>query len=406
MITMVKNGFFRRAVLTACISIAALIAWWGLESNNSGISFFNGSRIFLIALLGVIFTAYVVGILSRSLSVAFSVTTVFVWWFVTNQDWATIGIQLKSADLACIAAALACSAAGCVLRALRWQLMMRPVVALPFKQSLGATLIAMTGNNVLPFRAGEFIRPAFIKLRYSGNFTATFSTVVIERLFDLIGLGAVMAFVCIFWPIAPSSEAQNSFNSSQAALWLTIVITSILGFLILLKMQTERVKGAVAWIMTIFPGQVRQRAVSLIDSFVTGLSFADNAFHVLLTLIYSLAIWAVAAVFFYYCALAFNFHISFSGACFVLLCTSLAVALPQAPSFIGTFHWAATLAIQQLHMPEAAAASFAIISHAMAFIPATIAGFIALWLMGLHLRQVIKQPQASEELDKREKRAV
>ena len=395
---MFKTGAARRAALIICTTIPALIIWQHMESGSPGALFWSGKRIFLIVLLGVIFISYVIGITSRAFSVAISVTAVFVWWFATNQDWSEIGANIRQADMSCIMLALVPSAVFCILRVLRWQIMMRPVKALSFAQSLGATLIALTGNNILPLRAGEFIRPAIIKMRYSGSFTATFTTIVVERLLDLIGLGVVLIFTCIFWPVPSSNEAQNTLNISQASLLLIGMIAVPLGCLILLKKHPESAKGAVAWLMRMFPGQARQRILRLIDSFVAGFAFAENTRHVLMTLICSIAMWAASAASFYYCARAFDFHMSFIGACFVLLSTSLAAALPQAPSFIGTFHWAATLAARMLQMPEAAAASFAIISHAIVFIPVTIAGFISLWVMGLTLGQVTRKAQKTESI--------
>ena len=62
----------------------------------------------------------------------------------------------------------------------------------------------------------------------------------------------------------------------------------------------------------------------------------------------------------------------------VLAFVGVSVSLPSAPGFIGTFHAAAAIALGILGVARAEAVGYAIILHAVQFIPITIVGWVFL----------------------------
>ncbi|NOZ23823.1 MAG: flippase-like domain-containing protein [Planctomycetes bacterium] len=326
------------------------------------------------------------------------ISAVFVGSFVWKQEWGKIGHAFREASLFYMTLSLVPMGLAYLFRTFRWQILMRPVKRLSFLQTLGPVLIAFTANNVLPARIGEIVRPAIIKVRYKKSFTATLATVAVERLMDLISLGILLGYVCLFWPIPPAAAPAGGtadagvFNVVKAAVFLVVMIGGALTFVLVLRLWPDRVKRLVAWQPTL---------LNLVDSFIVGLSFIDHLRHVLLTLLYSLLLWTMAALSMYYSALAFHLSVTYSGACLTLLSVALAVAIPQGPAFVGSFHWACQLSMQMLGNPEVPSASFGIQAHAVAVLPVTICGFIALWAMGLSLRQIRRQAEteAGQETD-------
>ncbi|MEW6355403.1 MAG: lysylphosphatidylglycerol synthase transmembrane domain-containing protein [Planctomycetota bacterium] len=321
------------------------------------------------------------------------ISLVFVVSFVWKQEWGKIGQAFRQANLFYMALSLVPMVLTYIFRVLRWRILMLPVKALTFLQALGAVLIAFTANNVLPARIGEFVRPAIIKVRYEKSFTATFATVAVERLLDLVALGVILGYVCIFWPIplhggGGETPGAGGFDAVKAGVFLVVMIGGALAFVLVMRLWPERVKRLVAWQRTL---------LKLVDSFVVGLKFIDNLRHVILTLLYSLLVWAMAALSMYFSALAFGLTITYPGACMSLLCVALAVAIPQGPAFVGTFHWASQLAMQMLGNAAAPSASFGIQAHAVAVLPVTLCGLIALWRMGLSLGQIRRQAEAAEK---------
>jgi len=340
--------------------------------------------------------AYIFGIISWQIAASLAVTAIFLGWFVIMQDWSQIGTAFHNADIFYIIVSVAPIPLIYMFRVLRWEILMRPVKKLSFGTLLGATLIGYMASNILPLRAGEFIRPAFVKMRYGASFTATLATIVVERLLDIIGLAMMLICVVIFWPISATTPVHNIFNASKIALVLAVFIICTMTLILILRYWPEKVKIFFRHATKFLPQSVQQWALRQIDHFAVGLTPLANLRDAALMFFYTLAGWALDIISVYYSARVFGFCMSFSGACFVVLCITLAVALPQAPGYIGTFHWAATLSALLLQMPKPAAASFAIFVHAVGIIPVTIAGLIVLWTQGLNLRTVSEQAKNDE----------
>ena len=369
-----------------------------IEINpSSGISsFWSPNWLMLIGCLCSFSGAYIFGIISWQIAVSLAVTTIFLGWFVIMQDWSQIGTAFHNANILYIIVSIAPIPLIYVLRVLRWEILMRPVKKLSLGTLMGATLIGYMASNVLPLRAGEFIRPAFVKMRYGASFTGTLATIVVERLLDIVGLAMMLIYVVIFWPISATTSVHNIFNTSKIALVLAIVIICTTALILILRYWPEKVKGFFLAATKLLPQSVQQRALLLIDQFVTGLTPLANLQDAALMIFYTIAGWVLDIISVYYSARVFGFCMSFSGACFVVICIILAVALPQAPGYIGTFHWAATLSALLLQMPKPAAVSFAIFVHAVGIIPVTIAGLLVLWKTGLTLRTVSEQAKNNE----------
>ena len=87
---------------------------------------------------------------------------------------------------------------------------------------------------------------------------------------------------------------------------------------------------------------------------------------------------------------SFHMHLPFMGACLVAICLALAVALPQAPGYIGVFHIAVLKSLDIFGIQTTAAQSYAIVLWAISILPSTIMGFFFLWREGIAFREVVK----------------
>ena len=84
-----------------------------------------------------------------------------------------------------------------VTRAYRWQILLRPFKKIPVKEIYSPLMIGFMGN-VLPARAGEFLRAYLVGKKHNITFSGAFSTIIVERLFDLVCLLALFVWVFLF----------------------------------------------------------------------------------------------------------------------------------------------------------------------------------------------------------------
>jgi hypothetical protein len=95
---------------------------------------------------------------------------------------------------------------------------------------------------------------------------------------------------------------------------------------------------------------------------------------------------------------AFGLGLPFSGALFVQLALSVAVALPQAPGFVGMFQVAASEAAAAFGQgSDGAIGAFAIVLWLINVVPVTVVGLAVLWTSGLSLGALRERSQEAEE---------
>jgi uncharacterized protein (TIRG00374 family) len=313
------------------------------------------------------------------------ITFMFGWWFVAQQNWSHIWTTLAGADMRWVMIALLLVLLGIVLRVLRWKIMIKPVTHLSFTHTLGAMLVSFFANNVLPLRTGEFVRPVIIKVKFRGSFLGALTTVVAERLLDILTIVGlfVLLFLAVPLTVAPLYPYYN-FLFPVAAVLL------IAGFSAIMIKKWHSGERPLRKVPTFVKG-IRDTVQPIFDAVRDGFSFMKQSSTFFITLIYSLIVLAVSISFIYVCALAFHFNIGLTGACFTVLAISAVSALPQAPGSVGTFHWAAAFSGQLFDMTPTTATGFALLTHVIIVVPETVAGFVALGLMGLTFDTVRKE---------------
>ena len=103
--------------------------------------------------------------------------------------------------------------------------------------------------------------------------------------------------------------------------------------LFLLSLYPKKAGAVFEKLLFIFPHHLRDKLVNLLHSFISGLMVFDHKTKLIWIGVLSLIIWLLNAASVYVLCYSFDIGLSFAGACFVIVCLALAVALPQAPGF-------------------------------------------------------------------------
>ena len=118
-----------------------------------------------------------------------------LYYTLRNVSFEELVNSLKNAELIYIFPGLVIITLSYVTRAYRWQILLRPFKPIPVKEIYSPLMIGFMGN-VLPARAGEFLRAYLVGKKNDITFSGAFSTIIVERLFDLICL--LVLFVWVF----------------------------------------------------------------------------------------------------------------------------------------------------------------------------------------------------------------
>jgi uncharacterized membrane protein YbhN (UPF0104 family) len=87
----------------------------------------------------------------------------------------------------------------------------------------------------------------------------------------------------------------------------------------------------------------------------------------------------VIAISFWLCFLALHVDEGFEAALLVVIAVNLAMVLPSAPAGLGVFHAATVLTLSAFGVDRAEALSYAVVVHALNFLPLIVVGYAVLY---------------------------
>lgn len=120
----------------------------------------------------------------------------FIYWFLLKlapEQKEAIWQAFRGADYAWVAALMGCSLLSHLVRALRWQLLYRPIGHRPrLNSTFGSVVVAYMANLAFP-RAGEVMRCATMRTSEGIPVEKSIGTVVTERLIDALAFALIVA---------------------------------------------------------------------------------------------------------------------------------------------------------------------------------------------------------------------
>ncbi|MFW5947694.1 MAG: lysylphosphatidylglycerol synthase transmembrane domain-containing protein, partial [Gemmatimonadota bacterium] len=254
--------------------------------------------------------------------------------------------------------------------------------------------IGFMANNLLPARVGEFARAYALSRLEPIRVSASFGSLVVERMFDGIVV-ILLLFGSLAWPTFPEVSGRD-FGAGAA--WMGVLLAGVFVALLVLVHRPGRVvrwfEGTVARLL---PGSMGRLVTDTLDAFLTGVAAVRDWRLVLQAFAWSLVIWFTAALAVWVGFLAFDIHLPFVAAVFRHSIISLAVSLPSAPGFFGVFEAAARIGLVEVWSVAAGpAVAFAIGFHLAGFVPVTVIGLYYVWRLGLSWREVERSEEAVE----------
>lgn len=339
-------------------------------------------------------------------TVSIIASIVCTWLFIRNIDWLLLKNALRDANYWFIIPTLILTLLVYVIRAIRWRGLLSHIKSISVINLLSVTFIGFMANNILPARVGEVLRPFILSKKENIKFSTSFATVIVERIFDMLGLLIFTVVVIALLPHPPATQHNplDHVSSSQVSTVLESIIPSLKKWtevfaavgvltviaLFLVVIKPDFFKKILIGLCGFLPHKLKDKILGLYESFVFGLKILEDKTQTVWIFVLSLFIWVLSGAEIYLLGFSFHMHLPFVGACLVAVCLALAVALPQAPGYIGVFHIAVLKSLHIFGIETTAAQSYAIVLWAISILPSTILGFLFLWREGIAFREVVK----------------
>lgn len=278
---------------------------------------------------------------------------------------------------------------GYVFRAERWRHLLTPVGAPGFESAFRATSIGFAVNMLLPGRVGEVVRPYVLARREHLSVTATFATIVIERLFDMLVICLIVAtFVTLLGATVSSESAELLETLETASLLAGLAAICLLVLVFVLAADPIRAGRVVHRLAIWAPGGLVRRVTALVERFLEGLAVTRQARPLGIALIWSVPLWVSTAASIWCVTTAFGIEIPWGGAAILMALIMIGVAVPT-PGGVGGYHAAYQLGATVLYgAPEDRAVGAALVMHLVSFGPVTLLGLVFMAQEGLRLRGI------------------
>lgn len=242
-----------------------------------------------------------------------------------------------------------------ILRTLRWERMIRPLIPADLdRRTLRLTSwLGFAAVIVFPLRAGELVRAAFFRGKpgQEGAFGPVLGALLVERVLD--GLWIVLAIAVAFaWRFG-----LDGFDIPAWALGIwgitSLVFLLLLAVLVFVALAPpERLETLVR--MTGLPRlgrrfaaarRLSERLERILGRLATGMKSALEARNLGAAIWYTFAYWGANALGIWWLARSFSLPVGPDSVLLVLGFSAVGVFIPGAPGHVGNFHEFARLGL-------------------------------------------------------------
>ena len=241
-----------------------------------------------------------------------------------------VGASLASADPIWIGAAMFAYAVNLALRAWRWQMILRPVAAVPYPIVARVLLVGYGSNTIMPARLGELFRAEFCKTSFGLSRVWALTSIVVERLFDgltvvaCLGAGLLLAARTT----QPAGLLIDVLAAGGALFGAILVVALCLG--------GPRISRLFAG----FP-RLSDQLIAVRQGLAILRTRRTMQVAILTLVIYlpdALSLWCVVK--------AVGLGLGLADTLVLVGAASLSTLLPSGPAFLGTLQFAYVLAIE------------------------------------------------------------
>jgi glycosyltransferase 2 family protein len=273
--------------------------------------------------------------------------------------------------------------------AVRWRLLLQPVVDLPYGRTVRAIYVGLFANEVLPFRVGEVIRCYLLSRGTKLPFSVSVTSALIERVFD-----GVWLCVCLFimlWITPMPRGLRFLVDGGYVLVFVVLVLALILGIAMFRRRETRAALSDRPWL--------RQFQILIDDLKIIG-----HSRYLLLSFLQSLPYLLLSTLPIYASMQGYGFDLSLLAAFSIMVILRLGSVIPQAPGNLGVFQFLVREGLEKLyHVAPDEAARFSLVLWGIVTLPLLLGGLVALAVTDLKLGEI--QRAAETEASSLSKRA-
>ena len=301
-------------------------------------------------------------------------------------DVSTLLSHVNEINLQWVLLGLALTCCSYVVRAWRW-LFLFPERRIRFYDSARVLILGFFMNNVLPARAGEFVR-AHMGARVTGEKrTLVLATIASERLVD----GLTISVMFLLFAIGLGDE-HISDDLMYVALLFGIAAVGVL-FLITFREQVFAIGERIA-------ARIEHKATDYtldrLQVFVNGLSPLTTLRRLPAIVALSAFAWGVELTVYLCVSRAFGVDLALSYTVLLLVAVNFSSLIPAAPGGIGVIEAVGSGVLRSVGLPAEQALMIVICQHLIQYLVVGIPGAVVMLTWHSTLREIKESRDATE----------
>lgn len=330
------------------------------------------------------------------------VGALFVYLFLHNLNLEDVWNKVRTANWAQLGLALALLVGTYFVRVLRWRKLLEPMAHPSLRALFRATMIGFSALFLMGRAAEMIVRPAVLSVKERIHPSASYATVMIERVFDMVMVAVFFSVNLLFFEY---NEREHDADAMRMFGWIKVsgallLVAAAAGIYGLSVFRRKR-EGALMYLekkLHRLPERIARGLVSLLQHISEGLAVLHDARSLTITVSYTVLLWLMVVTAHLLVVRAFGIHydrVPFTGAVFVMGLSMLGSVVPTPGGATGPFHIATAASLAFLGVDQDSAKSVAIILHPLIFAPATLFGMYYIAKEGLSLGRLTRFEEAS-----------
>jgi hypothetical protein len=330
--------------------------------------------------------------MKRQLVIGSIVSGVFLYLALRGIDWRVLWSVLSNTRFEYVFLAVAFTLLGHYCRAYRWKFMLLPIKAITTRSLFSATAIGFMANNILPARLGELVRAYVLGRRERISRTASFATIVYERIVDVFSL------LILLWVTLTRIPGPEWLR--RTTIWLFVFNVLLLAAMLLMERYRSLVSRCVTRLCRPLKQDVQSTVRRATDGYLGGLAGMTRVKTLLPIALLSIPVWGFAMLAVYFCFGALQMTPPPTASLVLVVLVAIGSMIPSAPAYIGTTQYACIVGLGFFGVGKNEALAYSILYHATQFFPITALGLYLLW------KARIKLGEISRRTDRKESNAV
>jgi uncharacterized protein (TIRG00374 family) len=341
----------------------------------------------------------------KVISFGFIFMAVMFFLLLRNIDWQKLFNAFTQFHIIWILPALGIYLIGYIIRGFRWVVLLSPVKKCNFNSLFPILIIGFMANNLLPARAGEFVRAYLNGTKEKISRSASLATIVLERIFDGLTM-LILLWASLTFGNLPIQEDKLDARIQMAIHACPYVFGIAFFILFILLLMRAKAIIVISFFTSLLPVRIRKPLDKIAQTFIDGLKILQNAKESILVLIASLAAWTCEFTSYYFLAIGMGIApspLTFWSAALLMAVVNIAILVPNAPGGFGLFEFVGVILLAPFGISKELALSFLLLVHIpIVWLPINLMGLYYMGREHLSLQKLGKSRQ--EELNPKRKK--